>query len=311
MSLHRLLGFRVAVPDPDALGSFYDELGLTGDARSGWSGDAGGAVVRAETGSFRRLLDVEIGCSDESDLENVTARLEEGGAAVQRNGDVVTVTDPATRVRFAVALAEPEAAPTPRPLVVPNTPGATVRVDRRADAVFDGPRPPRRLGHLVIGSPDIDATRSLLVEGLGLRVSDEIPGIIAFLRCSRDHHNVAVVGAPVPMLQHYSWECDDVDHLGHAATAIYRNDPTRHTWGLGRHFAGSNFYWYLRDPAGSFVEFYSDLDQIDDDDAWERAGRTEFDLAHIANAWGPHMPPEFVAPDDTAALCAAWESLDP
>ena len=43
----------------------------------------------------------------------------------------------------------------------------------------------------------------------------------------------------------------------------------------------------------------------------ERDGRTEFDLAHIANAWGPHMPPEFVAPDDTEALCAAWESLGP
>ena len=49
-------------------------------------------------------------------------------------------------------------------------------------------------------------------------------------------------------------------------------DPGRHVWGMGRHFAGSNFYWYLADPAGSFIELYSDLDQILDDEAWECRG---------------------------------------
>jgi hypothetical protein len=28
--------------------------------------------------------------------------------------------------------------------------------------------------------------------------------------------------------------------------------PERHVWGLGRHYVGSNFFWYLRDPAGNF-----------------------------------------------------------
>ena len=100
-------------------------------------------------------------------------------------------------------------------------------------------------------------------------MSDEVDGVIHFLRCSTEHHNIGLVHSPVPILQHYSWECDDLDHVGHTATALYRADPRRHAWGIGRHFAGSNFYWYLRDPAGSFLELYSDLDRITDDTTWE------------------------------------------
>ena len=46
-------------------------------------------------------------------------------------------------------------------------------------------------------------------------------------------------------------------------------DPDRHSWGLGRHFIGSNFFWYLRDPAGNFSEYYSDMDCIVDDALWQ------------------------------------------
>jgi len=45
-------------------------------------------------------------------------------------------------------------------------------------------------------------------------------------------------------------------------------DPDRHVWGLGRHHAGSNFFWYLKDPAGNFSEYYSDMDCIIDDQLW-------------------------------------------
>ena len=233
-------------------------------------------------------------------------RLTDGGAAPVVADSEVRVVDPASRVELVVRVAEPAPAPAPASLVVPNAPGATVRVDERAPAVFAGPRPPRRLGHLVIGTPAIGETRDLLVQGVGLKLSDEIDGLIAFLRCSPDHHNVALVDSPVPLLQHYSWECDDIDHVGHSASALLRPDPSRHTWGLGRHFAGSNFYWYLRDPAGSYLELYSDLDQILDDEAWERRGRTPFDFEHVANSWGPNLPLEFIVPPDLDQLQAAW-----
>ena len=311
MSLHRLLGFRAAVAGPSALDAYYAELGLTGDATAGYTGSDGGAVVNIDEAPFRRLIAVDIGCHDDRDLDAVVQRLAAGGASPVREAESVSVVDAASRVLFTVRVAEPEA-PSGGPLadfVTPNTPGAIVRVNERAPGVFGAPRPPRRLGHLVIGTPDLRATRDLLVDGIGCKVSDEFDGIIHFLRCSTDHHNIGLVHSPVPLLQHYSWECDDIDHVGYTATALYRSDPERHAWGLGRHFAGSNFYWYLRDPAGSFLELYSDLDHITDDDAWEQRGRTPMSLEHSVNTWGPNLPTEFIEPHDLAELEAGWATL--
>ena len=73
-------------------------------------------------------------------------------------------------------------------------------------------------------------------------------------------------------------------------------------WGFGRHFAGSNFFWYLKDPAGTFSEYYTDMDQITDDDLW---------TPEIAEGprglyrWGPKPPETFMTPADIAELIAA------
>ncbi|MDQ1532278.1 MAG: hypothetical protein QOF28_39 [Actinomycetota bacterium] len=308
MSLHRLLGFRAAVSDPTALADYYAELGLTGDAGSGYAGSDGGAVVLIDEAPLRRLISVDIGCHDDRDLDAILQRLDEQGAAPTRDSESISMVEAASRVQITVRVAEPEAPVAPAVLITPNTPGARVRVNERAPGVFGAPRPPRRLGHLVIGTPDLRATRDLLVDGIGCRVSDEVDGIIHFLRCSTDHHNIGLVHSPVPILQHYSWECDDIDHVGHTATALYRADPSRHAWGLGRHFAGSNFYWYLRDPAGAFLELYSDFDHIDDDAVWQRRSGP-LSIEHTANAWGPNLPTEFIVPDDLAALEVGWAAL--
>lgn len=306
MSLHRLLGFDVEVPDPDALAGWYGELGLDGSPGGGFAGTEGGGRVQVSDGPFRRLRSISLGATDDEAIAAIGTRLAEGGATASVADGRLVVVDPATSVELRVEVAEPEVRTPIAAPEAPNRPGVDVRVDRRAPGVLATARAPRRLGHLVLGTPDLAATRSLLVDGLGFKVSDEIDGIIAFLRCSTDHHNVALVASPVPLLQHYSWECDDLDHVGATATAVLRRDPDGHVWGIGRHFAGSNFYWYLRDPSGAFLELYSDLDQIVDDDAWEREGRTEFGFEHIANAWGPDIPLEFIEPADLAELQAGW-----
>jgi hypothetical protein len=202
MGLHRLLGFTTAVPDPGALAAFYGELGLGGSPTTGFTGSDGGSAVLVDEGDFRRLVRVEFGCDGPGDLDAVARRLTDGGAAPVVSDSEVRVVDPASRVELVVRVAEPAPAPAPASLVVPNAPGAAVRTDERSPAVFAGPRPPRRLGHLVIGTPAISETRDLLVQGVGLKPSDEIDGLIAFLRCSPDHHNVALVESPVPLLQH-------------------------------------------------------------------------------------------------------------
>ena len=68
-------------------------------------------------------------------------------------------------------------------------------------------------------------------------------------------------------MHHTSWQVDDID-VGRGAFAMLEGRPERHVWGLGRHYAGSNFFWYLKDPAGNFSEYYSDMDRIVDDQLW-------------------------------------------
>jgi catechol 2,3-dioxygenase-like lactoylglutathione lyase family enzyme len=305
MTLHRLVSMRVGVPDAQGLSGFYDELGLTRHGVDRFAGSDGGAVVKVEEYPFRRLLEVTVGADDESHIAAATRRLTDAGLSPRVDDGVLSVVDPASQVTLRIEVAVPFSQP-PVDVVTDNSPGVTVRHNARASGVFGSARPPRRLGHLVIGTPDLEGTRDLLSHGLGLKVSDDMAPIMTFLRCSTDHHNVALVASPVPMLQHYSWECDDVDHVGHTATALLRTDPARHAWGFGRHFLGSNYYWYLRDPAGSFLELYSDMDVIDDDEAWAEVLRTPVGFEHIANSWGPDLPAEFVEPDDMAELQAAW-----
>jgi catechol 2,3-dioxygenase-like lactoylglutathione lyase family enzyme len=183
-----------------------------------------------------------------------------------------------------------------------NGPGRAARVNARSAAAFtpkDPPRP-RKLSHVVATSTDPIASRRFFVEGLGFRVSDELKGLgAAFMRCSTDHHNLLVQPGPFAFLHHTAWEMNDVDAVGAAAAAMVAADPTRHAWGLGRHGIGSNYFWYLRDPAGNFAEYTSDLDVIQDDAAWKAA--TTIPVEGLA-AWGPPVPREFLAPDDIMAL---------
>lgn len=39
-------------------------------------------------------------------------------------------------------------------------------------------------------------------------------------------------------------------------------------------------------------------------------GRTPLGLEHVANAWGPNLPTDFVVPDDLSVLEAGWARLD-
>jgi catechol-2,3-dioxygenase len=151
----------------------------------------------------------------------------------------------------------------------------------------------------VVGTVDLATTVAFFVDVLGFRVSDHIGTRGAFLRCSTDHHNVLALAAPVNFLHHTSWQVDDVDDVGRGAKAMLEADPARHVWGLGRHHAGSNFFWYLKDPAGNFSEYYADMDVIGEDETWTPE---VFEGAQGLFDWGPPPPPSFLEPDDLAAL---------
>jgi hypothetical protein len=59
-------------------------------------------------------------------------------------------------------------------------------------------------------------------------------------------------------------------------------------WGLGRHTIGSNFFHYNPDPWGSWIEWFSDIDQIDD--SWVAR---EWDVP--PHLWGSPPPETFLS----------------
>jgi catechol 2,3-dioxygenase-like lactoylglutathione lyase family enzyme len=300
MSLHRLASLTIGVPEPEPVRAFYRDLGLVETKPGRFETADGGEQLRIEVAPRRRLLALTVGVDDADDLSRAAAALAKLGVEAARDGRALRTLEPVAGVRVELMI-EPRIESKPPPLLGTNAPGRTERVNARSPAALTLPSPrPRKLSHAVIASPDAVASQRFFVEGLGFKVSDEVPGIgLSFLRCSSEHHNLAVQPAPLPYLHHTAWEMDDVDAVGRAGAAMVAADASRHVWGLGRHGIGSNFFWYLRDPAGNFAEYTGDLDVILDDEAWRVAASSN---VHPLAAWGPPVPASFLAPDDIAAL---------
>jgi catechol 2,3-dioxygenase-like lactoylglutathione lyase family enzyme len=300
MPLHRLASVTIGVPEPDPVRAFYAEFGLAESRPGRFETADGGEQLVVERAPRRRVLALAIGVDDADDIARVSAALGRLGVAAERSERALEALEPVSGVRVRLQV-EPRLAQKPLPAPPVNVPGRTLRVDARSPAVLPGaPARPRKLSHVVIASPDAAASKRFFVEGIGFRVSDEVPAIGAsFMRCSTDHHNLLVQPGPFSFLHHTAWEMDDVDAVGRAAAAMVAADASRHVWGLGRHGIGSNYFWYLRDPAGNFAEYSSDLDVIADDEAWKVSASTP--VAPLAT-WAPPVPRSFLAPDDVAAL---------
>jgi catechol 2,3-dioxygenase-like lactoylglutathione lyase family enzyme len=303
VALHRLSQVVIGVPNVEETARYYTDFGLTGVRED--SGDwglrtlDGGEQLRLVYSPLRRLVELTIGVDNQDDLDRVARQLAALGLPTARDGDRLSAVEPATGARAVLAigprLEQDTVAATPY-----NGPGRLERVDGRAPGVLRvAPVRPRKLGHVVIGTTDVATTERFFLDGIGFKLSDRIAGAGAFMRYATDHHNVLALASPVSFLHHTSWQVDDVDEVGRGAMTMLEDHPERHIWGLGRHHAGSNFFWYLKDPAGNFSEYYSDMDCVVDDQLW--TPETLEGAKGLFN-WGPPPPPSFLRPDDLAAL---------
>lgn len=306
MALHSLAAVTIGVPNVDETQSYYHDFGLEPGLDGWFSTLDAGRQLRIVFAPTRRLVEMEIGAEDDDDIRRVASNLTRIGVPVDRHPHRVSGVESVTGVRVTVVVSRRFVQPCV-PVSASNGPGRTDRVGQRAPGVLrDGPVRPRKLGHVVLGTTEFDTTWRFFVDGLGFLISDRIKDRGAFLRCSTDHHNVLILRAPVSFLHHTSWQVDDVDEVGRGACAMLAADPTRHVWGLGRHHAGSNFFWYLKDPAGNFSEYYSDMDCIVDDQLWTPES---LDGARGLFNWGPPPPPSFLAPEDLGALMSGVHVL--
>lgn len=133
-----------------------------------------------------------------------------------------------------------------------------------ADRITSSGVTPRKLGHVVLNTPNQPAMEAFY-RTLGLRVTDRTSRGMSFMRCNRDHHTLALVNSPRRGLQHAAFDVVELDNVMHALGELKRAG-TPCIWGPGRHGPGHNIFTSYTDPAGNIVEYYAEMEQVDEDD---------------------------------------------
>lgn len=314
MGLNGLLDIELTVPRPQELNDFWLRQGMVQTA-DGVLGTTDRAVqLRIADGTYRHLSELHLSCESERDLDDISTRIGLMGVDSTITETTLTCVDPVFghRVVIDVGAQHPLSPAQQRAW---NHAGDTQRTNDRAPAVVEESlRVPRRLGHVVLATPHLAEANEFIFEGLGFRISDQILGGLATMgRAEQDHHNLFIQPGTTSYLNHYALEMDDIDAIGKAGQAVVDENPNAHVVGIGRHYLGSNVFWYLLDPAGNMFEFFTDMDQIIDDVAWDRdIGRRDWEGAdgHAPFAvWGPKEPESFFFPPDADAIAAARDAL--
>jgi len=147
---------------------------------------------------------------------------------------------------------------------------------------------PRRLGHTLLFTPQPQQMTDFYTAVLGLRVSDRIHDLVTFLNAGPgDHHIFGFIASSHPGFHHASFEVPSIDAIALGADRMGSRGRDA-GWGLGRHTIGSNFFHYNPDPWGSWIEWFSDIDQIDD--SWVAR---EWDVP--PHLWGSPPPETFLS----------------
>jgi catechol 2,3-dioxygenase-like lactoylglutathione lyase family enzyme len=296
VSVEALLSYALSVPDLESGRRFYSTFGLNPAERGGTlafrcDGREQDQVLLVE-GPRKRLHHLRFG-TDEAGLGTIRTRMHqrrmaEEDAPLDDFACGIWLRDPdGNPINIRNESAQPWRSGKP---VQINQPGHYSRFERGSPSPH--PVRPTRLGHVLLFTPRLEEMVSFYRELLGMRLSDQVPGIISFLHlpCGGDHHVLALAKDAKPGFHHASFEVESPDEIGLGAQAVlaagYRNG-----WGFGRHVIGSNYFHYLRDPWMSLAEYFCDIDQIPGDGSWQPQ---DLEPADALYRWGPEPPPDFI-----------------
>ena len=286
----------IAVPDLETGRAFYEAFGMeTVPALDRVAmrcvGRAQDQIVLLEAPK-KSLHHIAFG-TNARELQVLGARLKQAGANVVKapfddGAEGIWFHDPdGTLINLKVS----ESAPT-QPASPPlfNSPGAYTRYGKVGCPPKSLRATPRRLGHLIKFTPDVNRALEFYITLLGMKLTDRSGNFVAFLRCGNggDHHVLGLLQSEKPGLHHVSFEVNSLDELGIGANQMIEAGY-RHVWGLGRHIGGSNFFQYFRDPWNSMAEYFWDIDVIPEGAQWEPKDVAPKDIMYL---WAPSPPPE-------------------
>jgi catechol 2,3-dioxygenase-like lactoylglutathione lyase family enzyme len=297
-----------AGPDTDTARHFFTQFGLKCQA-----GDDGSLEFSAEAGATVCLVYRQAARAKFIGPTFAVATLEELDEFSARAGTAAPAPLALPGHPPGVAIADPNGVVVKvayfeawRPLPSCGEQAAVNRADERPR--INAPRrPPRipsrvlRLGHMVLGTPEWEATARFYIDHFGFIPSDvqALPDgrpAVAFLRCDRgdeptDHHTFVIARLPVVDFEHAAFEVPDLDAVGMGGQVL-REGGFRHAWGIGRHMLGSQIFDYWFGPDGRKFEHFADGDLFD------AARPTRYHAMSAAglSQWGPPAPVAFLRP---------------
>jgi catechol 2,3-dioxygenase-like lactoylglutathione lyase family enzyme len=219
MAVKGLIHYALEVPDPAKGEAFYRDFGLH-------AAEGGGAAVRLAArrgcggpllyeGPRKRLHHVAFAAPGDH-FEAVRAALKRAGVPeIEPSKEALQVgiwlRDPDGNL-INIRREEPAAIPAEAAPAY-NRPGQAMRKGARGLPTFERAEP-RRLGHVLFFTPDPEAAERFYTGVLGFKVSDRVPGVLSFLRCSTDHHNLAFGKSSHRGFHHASYEVGSFDEVG-------------------------------------------------------------------------------------------------
>ncbi len=152
---------------------------------------------------------------------------------------------------------------------------------------------PLKFEHITVKSAAKEELERVLIDVVGLRLSDRAEDAISWLRAGDEHHGVSVIAADVDGLHHYAWTVDGFGAFARIGDHLMDHGRTL-LWGPGHHGIGDNYFCYALDADGVIVEYSAGIQRIDDDERNEPAVWPDVPLS--VNRWGnPPPPAEFAA----------------
>ena len=282
----------LAVPDYDKQFDFYTTMwGLeptVTDHNIAFLAAAGSPEqysVRLRRATEKRLDLIAFGAATPADVDALAARL--GADGVRLVGEPGKMETPGGGYGFRFFDNDGR--------TVEVSADVEVRAHRRVEA---GESVPVKLSHVVINSPNPEATVAFYDKHLGFALSDTLMHprmgeMMWFLRTNRYHHSLAVARGPHVALHHASFEMRGIDEYMRGTGRLLRAGVEK-VWGPGRHLAGNNTFSYFLDPHGNTVEYTTELEQLDED-TWH-PHLYDFSDPTVSDQWGTANPmSEFVA----------------
>ena len=302
----RLTYVRVAAPDLAPAEAFLLEFGLQVAARDGDAiylrGTDADPHCYVLTQGAPGVHAIAFEADTLADLERLAQQ--PGVSAIEKldepaGGQVVRLRDPqGMTVEVVYGQTALEAAP-PAPHHDFNMDGRRRR-EGGLPAVKPGPSHVRRIGHLVLESPDPVSVYDWYHRHLGLRKADEVqlPGGRVQMRFAHldrgeeyvDHH---VVGFQFALdegsrVQHVAFEVGNFDDLM-AGHEYLKKKKYKNVWGVGRHRFGGQIFDYWKNPSGVIHEHWTDTDLVN-----AHSVPTDANLTEMQDYWGPPPSPGFL-----------------